>query len=134
MSPARLSSIHRRFVPLMTPPKIFLDEDVHHLIARTLQTQGFEALTAVAAGRAGYSDREQLEFTSANGYVLFTYNIADFPRLHHEVVEIEGGGHGGIIVGTQSDPAANARTLLDLVSTFSADDFPNELLFLNNWM
>jgi hypothetical protein len=37
-------------------------------------------------------------------------------------------------VAAQDDPAANARTLLKLLSVFSADDLVDQLLFLNNWM
>jgi hypothetical protein len=117
----------------MTPIKIYLDEDVHHLIARALEHRGWQALTTFEAGRSSSSDAEQIEYATDNGYALVSYNIADFPRIHDELISA-GRHHAGIIVATQDDPAANARTILTLVSTFSAEDFVDQLLYLNNWM
>jgi hypothetical protein len=53
--------------------------------------------------------------------------------MHGEMISA-GRHHAGIIVATQDDPAANARAILLLVSTFSAEDFVDQLLYLNNWM
>jgi hypothetical protein len=117
----------------MTAIKLYLDEDMHHRIAQALRLRGWTALTTHEAGRQGSTDIQQLQFTIAGGYAMLTYNVADFPRLHYELVR-GGQHHPGIIVATQDDPAANARTLLRLVSVFSADDLADQLVFLNNWM
>ena len=117
----------------MAAIKLYLDEDVHHLIAQALRLRGWTALTTVEAGRQGSFDLEQLHFATASGYTMLTYNVADFPRLHYELIRT-GKHHTGIIVATQDDPAANARTLLRLVSVFSADELVDQLVFLNNWM
>ncbi|MCE9553790.1 MAG: DUF5615 family PIN-like protein [Planctomycetes bacterium] len=117
----------------MAQIKVYLDEDVHHLIAQALELRGWEVLTTPGAGRSGSSDGEQIQFAADHGYAILSYNVADFPRLHHERVAA-GLGHAGIIVATQDDPGANARAMLAIVSTFSADDLVNQLLYLNNWM
>jgi hypothetical protein len=117
----------------MTPPKVYLDEDVHHLIAHALNLRRWEALTTFDAGRRGRTDLEQIEFAADGGYVIVSYNVADFPRLHYEILDA-GGHHAGIIVATQGDPIANARALLGLVSAFSSEEFDDQLLYLNNWM
>ena len=111
----------------MTAIKLYLDEDVHHLIAQALRLRGWTALTTHETGRQASTDIEQLHFAMAGGYAILTYNVADFPRLHDEVTR-SGEHHAGIIVATQDDPAANARTLLRLVSAFSADDLVDQLL------
>ncbi|MBC8870234.1 MAG: DUF5615 family PIN-like protein [Planctomycetes bacterium] len=116
----------------MTPVKVYLDEDVHHLIAHALRLRGWDALTTIAAGRQGSSDLEQLRFAAENGYAILTYNVSDFPRLHYEIIDADD--HGGIVVATQDDPSANARTLLSLLSAFSSEDIADQLIFLNNWM
>ena len=116
----------------MTSIKIYLDEDVHHLIAHALRLRSWEAITTFDAGRQGSTDLEQIRFAADNSYVILSYNVSDFPRLHYEIVGA-GDHHAGIIVATQEDPAANARTMLALVSTFSAEDFTNQLIYLNNW-
>lgn len=110
-----------------------MDEDVHTLIAHALRLRGWEALTTVEAGRQGSSDLDQIRFATEKGYAILSYNVADFPRLHYEIINA-GGRHAGIIVATQNNPAANARTLLSLIDTFSAEDFSNQLIYLNNWM
>jgi len=117
----------------MPPIKVYLDEDVHHLIAHALVLRGWNALTTVEAGRAGSNDFQQIQFAATNGYVIISYNSSDFPRLHYEIMDA-GNHHGGIIVATQENPWANARALLSLLSTFSADDFVDQLVYLNNWM
>lgn len=117
----------------MTAIRLYLDEDVHHLIAQALRLRGWTALTTHEAGRQGSTDIEQLQFAIVCGHAMLTYNVADFPRLHYELIR-NGEHHPGIIVAAQDDPAANARTLLKLVSAFSADDVADQLVFLNNWM
>jgi hypothetical protein len=106
---------------------------VHHLIAHALRLRGWEALTTVDAARQGSTDLEQIRFAAEHGYVVLSYNVSDFPRLHYELAGA-GEHHAGIIVGTQDAPAANARMLLALASTFSAQDLEDQLLYLSNWM
>ena len=45
----------------MRPIKVYLDEDVHHLIAHALSLRGWAAVTTVEAGLAGTSDLQQIE-------------------------------------------------------------------------
>lgn len=116
----------------MTPVKIYLDEDVHHLIAHALRLRGWQAVTTIDVGRQGTSDLEQVQFAADNGFAILSYNVTDFPRLHAEITE-SNHHHAGIIVATQDNPATNARTLLSLASTFSAEDFIDPLIYLNNW-
>ncbi len=117
----------------MAAIKIYLDEDVHHLIAQALTLRGWEAVTTVDAGRQGSTDEEQIQFALDNDYAILSYNVADFPRHHYEMIA-DGRHHFGIIVATQDDPAANARALLSLVNTFNVDDFKDQLIYLNNWL
>jgi hypothetical protein len=111
----------------MTPPKIYLDEDVHHLIAHALRHRGWEALTTVDAGRPATEDLDQIRFAADSGHAILTYNITHFPRLHYELMN-SGDHHAGIIVATQENPSANARTMLSLVSAFAAEDLVDELI------
>ena len=117
----------------MTPIKVDLDEDVHHLIAHALVLRGWHAITTIDVGRQGSTDLEQIRFAADNRFAILSYNVADFPRIHAEITGADGH-HAGIIVATQQDPAANARAMLLLVSTFSAEDFADQLIYLNNWM
>ena len=117
----------------MSAARIYLDEDVHAFIADALRLRGWSALTTVEAGQMSSTDQRQIEYATDNGYVILSYNVADFPRLHEEILAA-GAHHAGIIVATQSDPKCNATTLMSLVDAFSAEDFVDQLLYLSNWM
>ena len=117
----------------MTPIRVYLDEDVHHLIARALGLRGWDVLTPKGVGLLTSTDDEQIEFAAKNGYTLLTYNISDYPRLHHERMA-DGGHHCGIIIASQEDPGANVKAMLSLLSNFSTEDLVDQLLYLNNWM
>ena len=56
----------------------------------------------------------------------------DFPRLHYEMLT-RGETHGGIIVGTQTDPRENVRALLNLLNAVSAEAMRDNLVYLSNW-
>jgi hypothetical protein len=66
-------------------------------------------------------------------FVILSYNVTDFPRLHDEMLAA-GRHHAGIVVATQEHPRRNAKTLLGLVDAFEAEAFVDQLLYLNNWM
>jgi len=42
--------------------KIYLDEDVHTVLAKALHMHGYDAITTVGTGRMSFSDADQLEF------------------------------------------------------------------------
>lgn len=117
----------------MKPIKVYLDEDVHSLIAHALRLRGWEALTTIEAGRQEANDLEQIRFAADRGYAILSYNVSDFPRLHRQIMST-GDHHAGIIVATQDHPGQNAKAMLSLLNTFAADDFVDQLLFLNNWI
>ena len=117
----------------MRPLKIYLDEDVHNLIAHALVLRDWDARTTVEAGLSGASDLQQIQFATANRSAIVSYNSSDFPRLHYEILN-KGNHHSGIIVATQDNPRENVRALLSLLNTFSSEDFVDQLVYLNNWM
>ena len=116
----------------MAAIKIYLDEDVHTFIAQALRLRGWEALTTEEAQRRGTDDPDQISFATSNEYAILTYNVKDFPRLHYEIVA-RGDTHSGIIVGTREDPRRNVHALLNILSSLSAEDLNDELVYLNNW-
>lgn len=59
-----------------------------------------DVTNAVDAGQAGTLDVEQLEHATAEGRVLFTYNIGDFFSLHTRLLK-EGRSHAGVILAPQ---------------------------------
>jgi hypothetical protein len=62
---------------------LYFDEDsVNRALIRALLARGMDVANAIDAGHAGSPDRVQLEHATAEGRVLFTYNVGDFFALH----------------------------------------------------
>ena len=116
----------------MTAVKIYLDEDVHALVAQALMLRGWEAATTAAQGRLGADDVGQLDFAATHGYAILTYNRRDFPRLHYEKIG-QGEDHEGVLIGIKKDPYRTLRGLLRLLSEVSAEELKNRLEYLSNW-
>jgi len=110
----------------------YTDEDVYRAVAQQLRANGWDAFSAVEAGRAARSDEEQLDHAAAEGRVLVTFNVGDFARLHHERLA-SGGAHAGIVVSAQRPIGDVLRRLLHLAQTLTAREMRNRLEYLSNW-
>jgi predicted nuclease of predicted toxin-antitoxin system len=116
----------------MTAIRLYLDENVHPFIADALRRRGWQATTTVEVGRRGATDADQLAFATEQGSTLMTYNVGHFARLHYELVA-RGETHAGIVLATQADPRRNLRSLLNLISSVTAEAIRGYLVYLNNW-
>jgi hypothetical protein len=98
---------------------------------RGLRSRGIEVRTVLDEGKAGDSDRTQLEYASQIKRVLYSFNVSDFCQLHKEYLT-EGRSHAGIVVVYRQRYSAGQqlRLLLKLADTKSAQDMTNTLLFL----
>ena len=81
-------------------PRLFVDEDVHGLLASALRKRGHDAIHAGEKQRRGASDENQLVFAAEGRRCLVTFNVGDFVQLHNRWVT-EGREHAGIIVSKQ---------------------------------
>lgn len=116
----------------MTAIKLYFDEDVHAFLAHALRLRGWDVLTTQEAEQRETDDLDQIVYASERGYVIVSYNIHDFPRLHYELIA-SGRTHAGIIVATQDNPRRNLRALFTLLHTLSAEVLHGQLIYLNNW-
>ena len=89
---------------------------------------------AVDAGHAGSPDRVQLEHGTADGRVLFTYNVGDFFALH-TLFRQEGRAHAGLILAVQQryTVGEQMRRLLRRNRERSSDAMKNRVEFLSSW-
>ena len=83
--------------------RLYLDEDVHRRVAAALRLRHFDVVSAHEVQRWGLTDEEQLRYAAAEGRTLFTYNAADYVRLHLEWQRSEQQHHG--IVFSEPGPA-----------------------------
>lgn len=114
---------------------LYLDEDsMDHALVLALRARGVDVLTTQEAGMLARLDEENLEFASSQGRVLYSYNVADFYRLH--TAWLTGGrSHAGLILGQQQQYSIGEqlRRLLKLIAARSAEDMVDRAEFLSAW-
>lgn len=111
---------------------IYLDADVHPLVARILRDRGFDVASAHEVGHHQASDREQLDFAVAHRRALVTFNVADFVGEARNYAR-EGLDHNGIIVSDQVDVGEVLRRLTKVLGRYSAADMMNRFVWLQTF-
>ena len=114
------------------PFPVYLDADVHPIVARILRGRGFDALSANEAGHRQASDREQLDFAVARRRALITFNVADFVREARGYA-VEGHDHYGIVVSDQLEIGELVRRMTKVLGTYSASDMINRFVWLQSF-
>ncbi len=109
--------------------EIYLDENVHVLIAKIVQSHGFKAVTTQDVGRKGTSDSEQLEYASKEGYAILTHDRFDFEELATEYFA-SGKNHCGIIILADNSPQEIARRTIAILNDLTADEMKNQIIYI----
>ena len=94
------------------PFPVYLDADVHPIVARILRGRGFDALSANEAGHRYASDGEQLDFA---------------------VAAQEGRDHCGIVVSDQLEVGELVRRMTKVLGSYSASDMINRFVWLQSF-
>lgn len=94
-------------------------------------------MDVIGAGEAGSREREDeehLALATAQGRVLYSFNIRDFCRLH-TVWLGRGKSHTGIVLAKQQrySVGEQMRRLLKLIATMSAEEMRDRIEFLSDW-
>ena len=109
--------------------EIYLDENVHVLIAKIIQSHGFKAVTTQDVGRKGASDFAQLQYASEQGYAILTHDRTDFEELAAEYFA-SGTNHCGIVIVADNSPQAIARRMISILNDFTADEMTNQIIYI----
>lgn len=111
-----------------------MDEDAmdEHLRA-DLVRKGIDVVSAVGAWMQRKSDEEQLRYATAQGRVLYSFNVADYLALHRHFME-SGESHAGIVLVTRDYyDNRKLRGLFELlVGALDADEMKDRVFFLND--
>lgn len=83
--------------------ELYLDEDVHVLVADLIKARGFQALTTRDAGQLQNSDPQQLVYAITHQKTLVTHNRVDFERLARKYFERDQK-HYGVILAVRHSP------------------------------
>jgi hypothetical protein len=115
---------------------LYLDEDtIKTALVKALRNADLDVITVVDAGMLGRSDEEQLNWSTEQKRVIYSFNIGDFCKLHKNYV-IRGKTHTGIILAPQQQYSIGRQLtgLLKLVAAYSPEDMMNQLVFLNSYL
>jgi predicted nuclease of predicted toxin-antitoxin system len=81
--------------------RLYFDGDsMRHALVQALRARGVDVLTALEAGMMERKDEEHLDYATAQGRVLYSFNAGDFYRLHTAFLA-QGKSHPGIILARQ---------------------------------
>lgn len=109
--------------------KLYLDEDVHKVVARGLRMRGYDVVSAHEVKQIGLSDAEQLAYAISEGRAMVTFNVADYIKLHNNYLA-SGKRHYGIILSEQRSVGEMIRRLAEFLNRFPADEVGNNLWWL----
>jgi predicted nuclease of predicted toxin-antitoxin system len=112
--------------------RLYADEDaMAHRLAHELRMRGLDITTALDEGMIDRPDVALLQYASRQGRVLYSYNTADYYRLHREFLA-QGKQHAGIILAQQQrySIGEQLRRLLRIAAIKSAEDMQNGIEFL----
>ena len=109
--------------------ELYLDEDVHVLVADLIQARGFQAITTRDAGQLQNSDPQQLAYAVNQQKTLITHNRVDFEQLAQEYFN-QDKKHYGIILAVRHSPQEIARRLLIILNNVTADEMENQVRYI----
>ena len=112
---------------------LYFDEDVPEAIAAALRLRGYDVITVKEASRKGLSDIDQLKYATSEGRTIFTFNVADFHKIHTDLVK-KRIDHGGIILSKQLPIGIIVKALLKLLSDVKFEKIKNNIIWLSDWI
>ena len=116
----------------MAPPRLHLDADTSLKALHTaLVARGHDVTrTPTSWMPRDASDREQLLGATAQGRVLFTFNVADFPTLVQHYPQ-----HSGLLLAAQRRwTLSDLITALDrMLSKTQQKEWRGQVRWLNQW-
>ena len=115
--------------------RLYIDEDsMSRALTRALRARNVDVTTALNEDMIEQPDSAHLDYATAQGRVLYSFNVGDFCRLHSEYLA-QGKSHAGIIVSPQQKYSVGEqmRRLLRIAADKSAEEMCNTIEFLGHW-
>lgn len=97
-----------------------------------LRARGVDVTTVFDEGMSGKTDFEQLEYSSAQSRVLYSFNVGDFCALHREFLGA-GRAHAGIVLANRQrySLGEQIRRLAAIVGAKAAEECVIACTFFN---
>lgn len=107
--------------------RLYLDEDVHGLLATLLRARNISVETTQESKMLGKDDWEQFEYATKTNAVIVTHNRVDFENLFANYTE-QRKSHDGIIILLRREVYVMANRLSKFV--LSHEDLKNQLWYV----
>jgi hypothetical protein len=119
----------------VTKIRLYLDEDsIKNSLVVTLRNAGVDVVTASEANKLSCTDEEQLIWATKGDRVIYSFNTADFCRLHVLYMAQERN-HAGIVLSKQRySVGEQLRGILSLIDAISAEEMRNQQIFLGTYI
>lgn len=108
---------------------LYLDEDVHILVADLLRARGFDVITARDAEQLQATDAEQLNYAVTQGRTLVTHNRTDFEQLVQNYFD-SYQMHFGVIFAVRRSPQEIAKRLLVILNQVTSEQMQNQVRYI----
>lgn len=108
---------------------LYLDEDVHVLVAVLLRHYGYSAITTRDAGNLMASDDDQMAFAVENKRTIVTHNRVDFENLAQKYF-VNGRDHTGMIIAVRRTPYEIAKRILKILDEVTGDEMINQIRYI----
>lgn len=115
--------------------RFHLDEDTEeHALVLALRERGLDVKTCGESNLRSAGDNEQLCAAAKDCRVLVSYNIADFCRIHKELLQRDEH-HAGIVLIQQQRLSVGeiVARLLRLAAALEAHEMNDRVEFLSHW-
>ena len=109
--------------------KLYLDEDVHVLIADLIRAKCFDVITARDVGLLEKTDEEQLAYAVSQDRTIVTHNQVDFEALAQHYFDSEKT-HAGIILAFRNTPQEITRRLLIILNNVMAEEMRDRIRYI----
>ena len=110
--------------------KLYLDEDAPEAIAKAFILRGYDVVTIKEAARRGMTDIDQLNYASSENRVIFSFNVADFNKIHSEFIN-KGLNHSGIILSKQLPIGVIVKAFLRVLPDITPEKARNNIFWLS---
>jgi predicted nuclease of predicted toxin-antitoxin system len=119
-------------MPILQPPKLYLNEHISHQIAKQLRQHGFDVISTAEANMDSVNDDVQFAYAVSEQRAIVTFNHQDFAPLHASWLA-EGKEHWGVILSTEVPMNVVRQRLLKLLHSVWAEDLKNQIRWLNEF-
>jgi hypothetical protein len=112
--------------------RLYLDEDVHLLLATVLRQRAYDAISAHECGNRGRPDAEQFAFARQEGRSVLTFNARDYVPLAIEAIS-RTRAFPGLIVSDQLPFRELLRRTCRLLDSRMPEQIANTITWLSDF-